>query len=350
MLGVDVRELLDVEERRRRVDVLEPEQLDDLADRPDLDAVGRAPAQQRQVVAHGLGQEAPVAVVADGHVVATLGQLLALLVDEERQVGEDRADAEAERLGEQQVLGGAVDVLLAPDDVGDGHDVVVDDVGEEERRGAVRPQQHEVLDAGVLEADVAARPGRRTRWCRRRGCGTAAPARRPTRAARGRGRSRRSPGGPPRRLGPLLDLLRGAVAPVGPPGGARACRPPPRRASSRSDWWTGLPVPVEAEPPHGVEDGLDQLGPVALGVGVLDPQQELAALVAGEQPVEQHRAGAADVEVARRRRGEADTDGVGRHPVKGTRCPKALGSGGPDRCGGASRASRERQSDGGARP
>ena len=41
-------------------------------------------------------------------------------------------------------------------------------------------------------------------------------------------------------------------------------------------------------------------------VGVLDPQDEGAAGVPGEQPVEQRRAGAADVEVAGGGGGEAD--------------------------------------------
>ena len=59
-------------------------------DRADLDAVGRTPAEQGQVVAHGLGQEAAVSVVADRDVVAALRQLLALLVHEQRQVGERR--------------------------------------------------------------------------------------------------------------------------------------------------------------------------------------------------------------------------------------------------------------------
>jgi hypothetical protein len=54
-----------------------------------------------------------------------------------------------------------------------------------------------------------------------------------------------------------------------------------------------------------VEDRLDRrLGRAGL-VGILDPQQELAAVVAGEQPVEQRGARAADMQVARSARGEA---------------------------------------------
>ena len=120
------------------------------------DAVGRAPAEQGQVVAHRLGQVAPVAEVGDGDVVAALRQLLALLVDEERQVGEDRLVVEAEGVDDQQVLRRAVDVVLAADHVGDAHERVVDRVGEQEHRRAVRAEEDEVLEGGVGELDVAA--------------------------------------------------------------------------------------------------------------------------------------------------------------------------------------------------
>ncbi len=63
-------------------------------------------------------------------------------------------------------------------------------------------------------------------------------------------------------------------------------------------------VPVEAEPPERVDDELDVLVGRARAVGVLDAQDEDAAVVAREQPVEQRRAGAADVQVAGRARRE----------------------------------------------
>ena len=65
---------------------------------------------------------------------------------------------------------------------------------------------------------------------------------------------------------------------------------------------------------RALEDAVGPLGPVALGVGVLDPQDEGAAVLAGEDEVVEGRAGAADVEVARRRRGEAHAHGPIGHP------------------------------------
>jgi hypothetical protein len=67
-------------------------------------------------------------------------------------------------------------------------------------------------------------------------------------------------------------------------------------------------VPVEAQPGQAVEDDLGVfIGGTRL-VGILDAEQELAAFFAGEQPVEQRGASAADVEVAGRRGSEADAD------------------------------------------
>jgi hypothetical protein len=61
-----------------------------------------------------------------------------------------------------------------------------------------------------------------------------------------------------------------------------------------------LAVPPQAEPLDHLEDVVGELGPVALGVGVLDAQDHLAAVLAGVDPVEEDGAGATDVEVAGR--------------------------------------------------
>ena len=100
------------------------------------------------------------------------------------------------------------------------------------------------------------------------------------------------------------------------PAGARRRRPRRRAPPSSSCCDRGLVgvaplglrdrplVPVELEPAQRVEDLLDVLGRRALAVGVLDAQDELAALAAREEPVVQCRPRAADVQHARRRRRE----------------------------------------------
>src|SRR5581483_6761058 len=61
-------------------------------------------------------------------------------------------------------------------------------------------------------------------------------------------------------------------------------------------------VPVEAEPPEIAHDRALRFARRPLGVGVLDPQDERAILIAGEQPVEERGARVADVELPRRTR------------------------------------------------
>ncbi len=69
-------------------------------------------------------------------------------------------------------------------------------------------------------------------------------------------------------------------------------------------------VGVEAQPMKSVDDRPDRRFGRALAVRVLDPQQHLAARLAGVQPVEERRARAADVKIACRRRCEPGYDAV----------------------------------------
>ena len=70
-------------------------------------------------------------------------------------------------------------------------------------------------------------------------------------------------------------------------------------------------VGLQAEPLHAVENDLRRLVGGALAVGVLDAQDERAAVTARVQPREQRRAHAADVQHAGRAGSETGTDGHG---------------------------------------
>ncbi len=65
-------------------------------------------------------------------------------------------------------------------------------------------------------------------------------------------------------------------------------------------------VVVDLQPAQRVEDLLDVLGRRALAVGVLDAQDQRAALAARDEPVVERRARAADVQLSRRAGGEAN--------------------------------------------
>src|SRR5262245_24574707 len=67
-------------------------------------------------------------------------------------------------------------------------------------------------------------------------------------------------------------------------------------------------VVIEAEPLHTFQDSPDHLFAGSLDVGVFDAEDEFAAGLAGEQPVEQCGARPADVQISRRRRRETNTN------------------------------------------
>jgi hypothetical protein len=85
-------------------------------------------------------------------------------------------------------------------------------------------------------------------------------------------------------------------------------------------------IPIEPQPLERAEDDVDQFRPRPLGVGVFDTQNELAALLAGKEPVEEGGSRPTNMEIARRGRGEADSSDWGVHRVDGTVRPSLIWS------------------------
>jgi hypothetical protein len=61
-----------------------------------------------------------------------------------------------------------------------------------------------------------------------------------------------------------------------------------------------LLVPIQAEPAQSLEDGAGAFLGAPGAIGVLDAEQELAAVTTDVEPVEERGSGAADMEVAGR--------------------------------------------------
>ena len=144
---------------------------------------------------------------------------------------------------------------------------------------------------GVPERDLAADEVVERRRRPRRGCGSAGPVPRPARGRRSRQIAVVARAGRPA-LGPAP-----APAPVCSHTSRRARRPASSVGRRPVDVGAvglvdRLAVPAEPEPLHRVEDGVGELGPVALPVGVLDAQQESASGRPSEQPVEERVRGA----------------------------------------------------------
>ncbi len=209
-------------------------------------------------------------------------------------------------------------MIVAADDMGDAHVVIVDHDGEHIGRRAVGAQQHEIVEVLVLPDDAALdlildhglaglrrlEPDRRLDAGRRFARIAVAPA-----SVIELGAALAA-----RRLAHLRQFLGAGVAAIGVARGQQRLGDlaMPRRARELID---GLAVPVEAEPGQPVEDGVDRGLGRALAVGVLDAQQHLAAAAARIEPVEQRRARAADMQEAGGRGGKTGDDGHCPRPV-----------------------------------
>ncbi len=206
----------------------------------------------------------------------------------------------SERVEDEQLLGRVGEVVVAAHHLGDPHLGVVDGDREVVEDRAVAAGDHEVVVAGVGEGDLAAdqvldhglalvgdpQPDRRARLLARRCRGSRArrrarPSRprRPWRSPR-RGRRRRTRAAAPAR-----------------PRGARPARPGRSGPSSQSS----------SSQRSASRICSTFSGGRALAVGVLDPQHQLAALVARREPVVECRPRSADVQRTGRRGGESET-------------------------------------------
>ena len=161
VLAVEPLELGEVEDGAAEADIGEDEVLDHLGEgelfRCRCSIVGgHAAAHEAEEVDHGFGEEAGLAVVDERDGIFALGDLGLVEIAQEWHVPEAR-QLPAEGLVEQDVLGRGGDPLLGADDVGDLHEVVVDDVGEMVSGEAVGLHEHLVVDVVVVEGDGVAK-------------------------------------------------------------------------------------------------------------------------------------------------------------------------------------------------
>ena len=278
------------------------------------------PTEAEQIVADGFGQEAHLLVGLHAQRPVALGEFRAVGPVNQRDMRECRCFPAAG--GEQVVLAeGVVQVVVAADRVGDAYVVVVHHDGQHVGGGAVGPQDDEIVQRVVGPGHFA---------LDEIGDGGLAVQRHLDADHRIDARGRlggipvapaaivdpRGTAGFPGFLAHLGEFLGRAVAPVGlalreqllgdfavPVGVVRL---------------VGLvPVPIECKPAQAVENGLYGLVGGALAVGILDPQQELPAVMLREEVVEERRARPADMQEAGGRGGKAGNDGHGGAALNG---------------------------------
>ena len=285
-----------------------------------------APAEAEQIVAERLGQKTLFAEIKHAGRTVAFGKLGAVGAVDERDMGEfrQRPSHGVENLDLPKSVG---EVVVAADDMGDLHVVVVHHHGVEVGGRAVRAEDDHVVELGVGDADGAlhkvfhdrlaiARGAQADRgshtWRRLGGVEVAPAAIIAGRAAFGL-----------RALAHVAKVLGAGIAFVGGAGGEHGVRD-----LDMAGFAGGLEdrrrIRVQAEPGQAVEDDVHRRFGAAGFVGILDAEQEFAAFVAGGEKIEQSGAGAADMQQAGGGGGEAGADGHWR-AVAGTG-PKARSS------------------------
>ncbi len=316
VLGIDPVELLGVEGRRVLGDAVERELAGQDIARDDRGLAVERPAEQRKVVDEGVGQVAGVAVLLHRGGAVTLGELLAVGAQDHGDVSK-RGHGRAEGLVDHDLTRGVRQVVIAADDMGDFHHGVVDDGREVVRGRAIGAEDDKVVELlgvegdlavdGVVDDDVAAVLGHlNTQDVGLAGLDAAAGLLGIKVAATAL-----------IALEGVLALLRGLAIGVelllGAEAGIGLALVPKLLGGllvqvqalglgvgAKIAAHLGTLVPVQAQPTHGAQDNLRVLVGGAGGVGVVDAQDERAAVCAGESPVIDSGAGAADVQLARR--------------------------------------------------
>ena len=320
MLRAEPVELLGIEHGIAAADAVEREACDEVAAREDLLVAAGRPAEQGEEVHEGFRQDALRLVLADRGGAMPLAQPLLVGAQNQRHVGEG-GHVGAKRPVQDDLLGCVRDVIVAANDMRDGHVDVVADDGELIGGQAVGPHNHEVFDRGVVDRDGPVHLiGKRRLALRDADAHGARPLcgfhRRDLVSPEPQAVTVVDPAltaGFGRRAFGLQSLCR-AIAVVGVaaadqrvgtlamPAEARRLRVGAVRAANLRAF-----VPLNPHPAQAAENRPDHLVGRPLGVGVLDAKDERAAVTAGVEPVEQRRAGASDVEVPGGRGGEADT-------------------------------------------
>ena len=245
-----------------------------------------------------------------------LGELLAVGAQDHGDVGE-RGHGRAEGLVDHDLARGIGQMVVAANDVGDLHHGVVDDGRKVIRRRAIGAEDDKVVELlgveghlavdGVVDTDVAAVLGHLdAQDVGLAGLDAAACLLGIKIAAA----ALIALEGILALLGGLaigVELLLGAEAGIGLAlvpellGGLLVqVQALGLGVGAKAAAHLGTLVPVQAQPTHGAQDDLRILVGGAGGVGVVDAQDERAAVCTGESPVIDCGAGAADVQLARR--------------------------------------------------
>ena len=288
------------------------EHLHDVLHRHDFAILPGRPAEQTQIIHDRFRREPLGHITRQRRALVALAHLRAVGVQDERDVGIlRRFDAECAK--QRDVLRGVAQVVFAADHVRDAHLQIVHHVDEMKHRLAVGTNQDKIgiqplairqFAAHVADHEVRDddRLARHFELHRAFVLVSEALVFQFLHAF------------------PVnLRTLRLKVRPVRALAGRHAALRRLVVAARRPYQWSF--IPFETEPAQAVQDNFDRFLRVAGHVGVFDAENERAARMAGVEPVEQRRAGAADVQKTGRTRSKTDANvHRSRFKVSGARC------------------------------
>ena len=134
--------------------MVEAEPFDRLLAADDL-VVAVAPAEPKQIIGQRLRQDSElVAIGIDPERPVALAELGAVGPVDQRDMGVGRLRP-AHRADDRELAEGVVEMVVAADHVSDPHVVIVDHHRKHVGRRAVRAQQDEIVELGILDRDPA---------------------------------------------------------------------------------------------------------------------------------------------------------------------------------------------------
>ena len=297
---VQPQQLVGVKRRGGLGDGIQAEQLDHLFQAEDL-LIAVGPAQTHQIVQQRFRQVAVVAVLHHGDCTVALGELGTVVTQDHGDVGKFRY-RRVQRLVDVDLARGVVDVVFATHHVGDLHIPVIDHYAEVVGRRAVGTADDQIVQLGVGELDAATDV-----VIEHHGTfGRVAEADHVRRIGR-------VIVGVVAALAVITGLLAvghlaftqrfqtlfGAVALV---GAAVSQHLVDQRvvAIEALGLVVGALIPVQLQPFHALNDGVDGLLSGTFQIGILDTQHKLTALVLCKQPGIECGTGTADMQKAGR--------------------------------------------------
>ena len=152
-MAVDIGELVHIEPGRGLADTVEAEPRHCILAADDF-FVPVAPSEAKQVVHHGVREETHITIGVNAERPVPLRQFRAVGAMDQRDMGKDRHIPPHAPI-DHGLPEGVVQVIIAANDMGNAHVMVIDNHGEHVGRAAVGAQDHHIVELRVLHGHAS---------------------------------------------------------------------------------------------------------------------------------------------------------------------------------------------------